>query len=154
MRYKPYINCIRSIDAYASESLGSNTRLRARWSMPKEGNVRGRLNLLAATVFATTFALAGLAFGAKHSPSQRQSTTTAQPQPRLSDADLLQLDRRIREIARDETTPSLAIARADAYRSERDADRIISYCSYGVAVWAAMATLILATLSGFGLVQL
>jgi tetratricopeptide (TPR) repeat protein len=116
--------------------------------------MRRHLNLLAATALAAMLTGAGLAFAARHSPIQRQSTAPAQSQLRLSAADLLQLDQRMRDIARDEIAPSLATANADADRSEREADRIISYCSYAVAVWAAVATLILAGLGYYGYSQL
>jgi tetratricopeptide (TPR) repeat protein len=111
--------------------------------------MRRHLNLMAATVLAAMLTGAGLAFAAKHSPIQRQSS--AQPQLRLSAEELLQLDQRMRDIARDEITPGLASANADAEHSEREADRIISYCTYAITAWAAIATIILAVVTGFGL---
>jgi tetratricopeptide (TPR) repeat protein len=111
--------------------------------------MRCHLNLMTATMLAAMLMGAGLAFAAKHSPIQRQSP--AHPQLRLSADDLLQLDQRMRDIARDEITPGLASANADAEHSEREADRVISYSTYAITAWAAIATIILAVVTGFGL---
>jgi tetratricopeptide (TPR) repeat protein len=122
--------------------------------MREGGSMRRHLNLLAATALAAMFTAGGLAFAAKHSPVQRQSSAPAQPQLRLSTTDLFQLDQRMRDIARDEITPGLASANADAEHSEREADRIIAYSTYAITVWAAIATLILVGLGYYGYSQL
>ena len=115
-----------------------------------------RLKLLLAIVLTAAFASVGVARGAKHPNPQRQSLASVKtPGPaHLSDADWLQLDRRVRDIVRDEAAPGLAHAAADADHSEREADRIISFCTYAVTAWAAVATLILFGLGYYGYSQL
>lgn len=112
--------------------------------------MHGRLNPLAAILFVAILAVAGSALGARHPLSQRQSVGADKLQSHLGVADWLQLDQWMRDIVRDEMTPGLTAAAADAERSEREADRIIAYCSYAIVAWAAIATLIFASLGYYG----